>query len=193
MGEALDGSVWIFDRDGNKFGALKIDGKDLKVKKVVVAPNEQIIATISEKGPPCIFNKNGSLIKKLELHSGKVYDISISNDSKNLLTASHDQTAALWTTKGDLVQQFMGHEAPLIAVQFSPDGKYILTASADARSIVWDRSGKVVGEKARVYNDPVLRTTFAPDSKSVVAISELDCVVIFDLKFSDSLQKRDPA
>ena len=189
LGEAEDGSVWIFDMQGNNFGSLKVDGLDLKVNKVIVSPDGQFIAAISIKSIPFLFNKKGQLIKKLEIHSGPVYDISFSADSKNLVTASHDQTAALWTTNGDLVQQFKGHSQPLIAVQFSPDARYILTASIDARIIVWDRNGEIVGEKGEVYNDPILKASFAPDSKNVVAISSLDCVVIYDLKFSESSKR----
>ncbi len=185
LGEAEDGSVWIFDLNGNKFGSLKIDGTVLKVNKLVVSPNEKFIATNSKEGKAVIWDNKGKLIKKLDIHKGPVYDISFSPDSKNILTASHDQTAALWTVNGELVQLFKGHEQPLIAAQFSPDGQYILTASVDSKSIVWDRNGKLVGEKEKVYNDPVLQTSFAPDSKNVVAISSSDCVVIYDLKFSE--------
>ena len=189
LGEAVDGSIWIFDKDGDKYRALKIEGTGLKVNKVIVSPNEEFIAVISEKGAPYLWDNKGRLIKKLKVHKGPVYDISFSADSKNVLTASHDQTAALWTAKGDLIQLFEGHDQPLIAAQFSPDGNYILTASVDAKSIVWDKFGKIVGNKAKVYDDPVLRTNFAPDSKNVVAISSSDCVVIYDLKFSEGSKR----
>ncbi len=189
LGEAEDSSVWIFDLDGNKFSALIVNSEILKVNKLVVSPDAQLVATISIKGEPMIWDKKGRLIKKLEIHKGPVYDLSFSPDSKNLITASHDQTAALWTAKGDLVQQFKGHDQPLIAAEFSPNGEYILTASVDAKSIVWDRNGNRVGEKEQVYNDPVLQTSFAPDSKNVVAISSLDCVVIYDLKFSEGSKR----
>ena len=189
LGEAKDGSVWIFDLWGKKFGSLKLNGSDLKAKKVVVAPNEQLIATIPVNGHPMIWDKNGDMIKSLKIHKGPVYDLSFSPDSKNLITASHDQTAALWTEQGELVRLFEGHKQPLIAAEFSPDGQYILTASVDAKSIVWDRKGNIVGEKAEVYDDPVLETLFAPDSKNVVAISSSDCVVIYDLMFSEDSKR----
>lgn len=189
LGEAEDGSVWIFDLNGNRFSSLKIDGKILKVNKTVVSPNEKVIATVSNEGKPMIWDNEGRLIKKLEIHKGPVYDISISSDSKNILTASHDQTAALWTIEGDLIQLFKGHEQPLITAQFSPNGQYILTASVDAKSIVWNRKGDMVGEKAAIYDDPVLQTGFAPDSKNVVAISSSDCVVIYDLEFTEASKR----
>ena len=189
LGEGEDGSVWIFDFWGNSFEALKIDGEIAMVNKLVVSPDEKLIATISMQGIPVLWNNKGEMLKQLEIHTGPVYDISFAPDSKNLITASEDQTAALWTVKGALVQQFRGHDSPLIAAEFSPDGQYILTASDDARSIVWNRNGKIVGGKDRVYNDPVIQTSFAPDSKNVVAISSLDCVVIYDLKFSEQSKR----
>lgn len=189
LGEAEDGSVWIFDYWGDSFSSFSIGNDILKVNKLVVSPDEQLIATISVKGIPMIWDKKGALIKKLEIHRGPVYDISFSPDSKNLLTASHDQTAALWTDKGDLIHLLQGHNKPLMAVEFSPDGQYILTASVDARSIVWDRNGNVVGEKGEANNDPVIETGFAPDSKNVVAILSSDLIVIYNLKFSEQTKR----
>lgn len=189
VGQAEDESVWVFDLWGTNFASLKVNGAILKVKKLVVSPDEQFFATISTSGIPMVWDSKGQLLKRLEIHEGIVYDISFSPDSKNIITASEDQTAALWTVKGKLVQRFKGHSTSLITAEFSPDGQYILTASTDAKSIVWNRAGKVVGEKDQVYNDPVLQTGFSPDSKNVVAISSLDCVVIYDLKFSEESKR----
>ncbi len=185
LGEAENGSVWVFDLDSENFKPLKVGNNILKVKKLVVSDDEQFIATIPVDGPPFIWNNKGDMVKRLLIHTGPVYDLSFSTDSKYIITASHDQTAGLWTVDGELVRLLKGHDQPLIAAEFSPDGQYILTASVDAKSIVWDKNGNKIGEKEKVYNDPVLETGFAPDSKNVVAISSSDCVVIYDLRFSE--------
>lgn len=189
LGEAQDGSVWLFDYWGESYTSLELDNEVYKVNQLEVSSDGKIIATISIKGIPHIWNKDGKLIKTLDIHRGPVYDISISPDNNFLLTASHDQTAALWSADGELIRQLKGHDQPLVAVEFSPDGQFMLTVSIDARSIVWNRNGENVGEKTAIYEDPILEAHFTPDSKNIVAISSSDCVVIYDLGFTEASKR----
>ncbi|ODQ66045.1 WD40 repeat-like protein, partial [Nadsonia fulvescens var. elongata DSM 6958] len=76
--------------------------------------------------------------RKLVGHSGPVYGLSFSPDSKYLVSSSEDKTVRLWSldTYTSLVS-YKGHNHPVWDVAFSPFGHYFATASHDQTARLW--------------------------------------------------------
>lgn len=83
---------------------------------------------------------SGQTIFKISGHTGGVYAVAFSPDSRLLITAAHmDGTARVWAVAtGFTVATLRGHQAPIAGVAFSPDSKTVATASADGTARVWD-------------------------------------------------------
>lgn len=81
---------------------------------------------------------NNDNTRRLVGHSGPVYGMSFSPDSKYLISASEDKTARLWSldTYTALVS-YKGHNQPVWDVKFSPLGHYFATASQDQTARLW--------------------------------------------------------
>jgi len=74
----------------------------------------------------------------LDGHTGRVYSIDISADSKQVLTASLDKTARVWNRDGSPRAVLIGHQDRIYRAQFSPDdGRWMLTASRDGSIRLW--------------------------------------------------------
>ncbi|KAI5789118.1 WD40-repeat-containing domain protein [Geopyxis carbonaria] len=93
-------------------------------------PLESIIPSENQPTPP----KSRRLIG----HSGPVYGVSFSPDSKYLLSCSEDKSTRLWSldTYTGLVV-YKGHDAPVWDVEFGPYGHYFATASHEHTARLW--------------------------------------------------------
>jgi WD40 repeat protein len=80
----------------------------------------------------------GRELHRLKGHTGWVYAVAISPDSKILLTGSYDGTARLWdAATGKLLRRLEGHNSAVMSVSFSPSGEYILTGGGDSTTRLW--------------------------------------------------------
>ncbi|NET67353.1 MAG: peptidase C14 [Moorea sp. SIO1G6] len=108
--------------------------------------------------------------KRLEGHTGPVWDIAFSSDGKQILSGSWDRTARLWDTEsGKLIHQLEGHTGSVEAIAFSPDGKQILSGSYDNTVGLWDtESGKLI-HQLEGHTDFVNNIAFSPDGKQILS------------------------
>ncbi|RKP27510.1 WD40-repeat-containing domain protein [Syncephalis pseudoplumigaleata] len=76
--------------------------------------------------------------RRLIGHSGPVYGLSFSPDSRFLLSSSEDSTVRLWSldTYSNVVC-YRGHNYPVWDVEFGPYGFYFATASHDRTARLW--------------------------------------------------------
>ncbi|KAJ1857453.1 Transcription initiation factor TFIID subunit 5 [Coemansia sp. RSA 1822] len=92
----------------------------------------------SEEDMEAVREKTGEDSRKLIGHSGPVFGVDISFDSKYLLSCSEDKTARLWSldTMTNVVC-YRGHNYPIWDVSFAPQGFYFATASHDRTARLW--------------------------------------------------------
>ena len=76
--------------------------------------------------------------RKMVSHSGPVYAVDFSPDSRYLISCSEDRSARLWSldTFTSLVA-YKGHNQPVWDVAFGPFGHYFATASHDSTARLW--------------------------------------------------------
>ena len=75
-------------------------------------------------------------------HTGPVFGIAFSRDSRWLVTASNDTTARLWDMRaGDPTaapRVLRGHGGAVSHATFTPDGRWLVTGSFDSTVRLWD-------------------------------------------------------
>jgi WD40 repeat protein len=108
-----------------------------------------------------------------EGHTGYIYSVQYSPDSRSVLTASADQTAKRWDVKtGKLLNSYDGHSDMVENATFNPDGTIIATGSDDDTVKVWEsKSGMLLYSLGGNYPE------FSPDGK-FIALTNGDHTVL---------------
>jgi len=78
-------------------------------------------------------------LQTLEGHSGWVYSVVFSHDSRQLASASGHQTIKIWDAEtGRCMQTLEGHSGWVYSVVFSHDSRQLASASGDQTVKIWD-------------------------------------------------------
>jgi WD40 repeat protein len=101
---------------------------------------------------------NGSLLRKLRMHTQPVRCVQFAPDGKTFLTCSEDRTICIWNSKSlALISRLQGHLDEVRAARFTSDGKMIVSGSEDNTMSVWRVSdGKLIYSLLPVDRDDYL-------------------------------------
>ena len=167
-----DGLAIVWDLASGK-PLLTLTGHEGPVRFLSFSPDGTRLATGSLDGTVRIWDAvSGQWLQTFSGHEGFVADVEFSPDGKRLLTGSGDATAKVWDIlTGKELLTLRGHISTVFFVDFSPDGTRVATGSTDGNAKVWDAStGQVL------LTLPGFVVEFAPDGKSLMAISIADMV-----------------
>ncbi|KAJ2556796.1 Transcription initiation factor TFIID subunit 5 [Coemansia sp. RSA 1933] len=121
--------------------------------------------------------------RKLIGHSGPVFGLDMSFDSKYLLSASEDKTARLWSLETFTnVVCYKGHNYPIWDVSFAPQGFYFATASHDRTARLWSCDHIYALRIFAGHLSDVNCVRFHPNSKYVVTGSCDKTVRLWDVQ-----------
>lgn len=101
------------------------------------SPNQPLLATAWDKTIK-LWHTDGSLLKTLRGHQGKVRDVVFSPDGRLLASASEDSTVKLWSANGVELTTLDNHTGAVWALAFSPDGQTLASVSDDRTGLLWD-------------------------------------------------------
>ena len=132
---------------------------------------------------------SGKLLRSLEGHTGAIYDVAFSPDSRFLVSASADDTCKVWRVEDG--QRMDTLPQPLKAeytCTFSPDGQSIVAAGADNNIRVWQFVSRdkpeinpmVIARFA--HEGPIIRLAFTPDGAKLVSLAEDRTVKVWRTK-----------
>ncbi|KAJ2787582.1 Transcription initiation factor TFIID subunit 5 [Coemansia interrupta] len=121
--------------------------------------------------------------RKLVAHSGPVFGLDISYDSRYLVSCSEDKTARLWSldTYTNVVC-YKGHNYPVWDVAFAPQGFYFATASHDRTARLWSCDHIYALRIFAGHLSDVNCVRFHPNSKYVVTGSSDKSVRLWDVQ-----------
>lgn len=122
-------------------------------------------------------------------HTGLVFGVAFSPDSRLALTGSEDGTARLWDTRsGEELRALIGHEGSITSVAWSPDGRLVLTASADTTARLWDAQ---TGTEVRRFSGgtaQVSSVVFSADGRYALGASEDGSARLWEVETGAELQ-----
>jgi len=125
-------------------------------------------------------------------HSGLIYSVAFSPDSRRLVTTAEDGIARVWdTATGARLHDLVGHASRVLCAAFSPDGKRIATGGHDHNVRLWDAEtfdqvARLIGHESWVYS-----FAWRADSQLLISGSGDSTVLIWDTQpLMDRMQAR---
>jgi WD40 repeat protein len=122
----------------------------------------------------------GKLLGSPLLHSGAVYAVAFSPDSRTFVTGSacyppskdsshREGKAQLWdAAAGKLLREMVGPQGLVLAVAFSPDSKTILTGNNAKVACLWNAETGHLLSRLFLPQGAVQAVAFSPDGKAVL-------------------------
>ena len=124
-----------------------------------------------------------------DVHTGRIYSVAFSPNSKRIVSGSGDKTIQVWDTEsGDVVYgPFKGHTGPVYAVVFSPDGQRIASGSNDTSIRVWDAESGMLPALLVLdgHTGSVWSVAFSHDGKRIVSGSSDTAIRVWDAESGD--------
>ena len=130
---------------------------------------------------PVVEEDWNACMQTLEGHSGFVFSVAFSPDSKLVASGSSDNTVKIWdAATGACTQTLEGHSDYVRSVAFSPDSKLVASGSYDKTVKIWDTATGVYTQTLEGHSGFVCSVAFSPDSKLVASGSYDKTVKIWD-------------
>jgi WD40 repeat protein len=110
-----------------------------RVVNIAFSPDGKLLATASTEGDTPVKLWDVAARREIAtLHTGWVWGLGFSPDSKTLATSGVDTTIQLWDVAlRQVVTTLTGHTGPIDEVAFSPDGNTLASASVDKTVRLW--------------------------------------------------------
>jgi len=121
-----------------------------------------------------------ALVGPIKGHTGRIYSICFSPDSKQIVSCSGDETIRVWNAQTGVSVCLLSGHTGVGTVAFSQDGKHVASGSIDMTIRVWDvNSGQLVWgpimTQAMVYF-----LGFSPNGHAIVSVSNKGDVGVWD-------------
>ncbi|MCS7197360.1 MAG: WD40 repeat domain-containing protein [Candidatus Bipolaricaulota bacterium] len=133
--ESVQGGVWL---EHAVWVKTYLNGRSL-----AYAPGSKLIATPGGFGQIFLYNAlDGTLVRVLRGHEGKVTAVAFSPDGTKLASGDEFGMIRIWNVADGTVSHERGaHEAKVTGLLFSPDGSLLVSAGDEYKVKVWGTEG----------------------------------------------------
>jgi WD40 repeat protein/serine/threonine protein kinase len=118
---------------------------------------------------------------RLRGHTGTVWSVAFSPDSKTLASASEDGTVKLWDMATGQERATLRHSDFSRAVAFSPDGKTLASVNNGAIVTLWDVAAGQKQTSLEGDQNGLRSVAFSPDGKALAAGTGFGTVGLWDV------------
>jgi WD40 repeat protein len=151
----------------------RFGGRGLYFGDVVFSADGTMVATGEERRTPSVIIwdvATGKQLCQLQEHTGLVWSLAFSPDSKLLASGSLDKTLRLWNTStGKEVHRFTGHGGGVLSTAFAPDGKLLASGSEDRTIRLWDVARRKELRRLEGHTGSVNSVAFSPDGQTLAS------------------------
>ena len=163
--------------------------------RVAWSPDGATIA-VQNAGEPTLDLLDAQSLEPIRLwkhsHSGPVFSVAFSPDSRRILTASGDGIVRVWdAATGERLHDLVGHGNHVLCAVYSPDDKRIASGGIDQNIRIWD--AETFEQVARLggHEDYVYALVWGADSQQLISSSGDYTVRIWDTQpLKDRMQAR---
>ncbi len=134
------------------------------------SPDGEYLATASLDGAVSLWNAEGLLVRKMQIHTKPALGIAFSPDGEVLATASADATVTVFAPSGRIMHRMKSHRTNVLTVAWSPDGRFLASGSEDMTVRIHTKNGSLVSTLTGQMQ-PVTAVEFSRDGKRL-AIAE---------------------
>jgi hypothetical protein len=163
-----------------------LDGHADVILDMAFSPNGKALATCSYDRTVKLWDvDSGKLLRTLKEHSDAVYGVCFNPDGSLLASAGADRAVKVWRVDtGKLLYTLSEATDWVYAVAWSPDGQRLAAAGVDKSIRVWQPgdSGAKLLQSVFAHEGPVIRLTYARDSKTLYSLGEDRTVKAWDVR-----------
>lgn len=139
-----------------------LDGHAAAVNTVAFAGPGRLVSG-SDDFTVRLWDAGTASARVLHTHAGKVTDLAVSPDGRNVASASWDGTIGLSDLTGGNTDTLAGHGSNVNAVAFSGDGRALYSASADGTLRVWNVADRTEARVLVRHGFGINEIVLAPD------------------------------
>jgi WD40 repeat protein len=127
--------------------------------------------------------ERAEILHTFEGHEGRINDIAIRPDDRQVVSASQDETLKVWDIEsGKVLQTLRGHTASVNAVALTSDGRYAISGSDDQTIKMWDLEAGREVRSLEGHQGPVHVVKVTPDGLYAVSGSSDKTIRVWKLE-----------
>jgi WD40 repeat protein/transcriptional regulator with XRE-family HTH domain len=164
-----------------------------RIRRVAWSPDGTQLASCGDDGSICLWEaSNGTLLGKLQGHSGIVMSVDWSRDGVRLASGGGGRDGGelfVWNRKtGELVQTLKGHPDSVFAVAWSSTGDVLVSGSSDGTIRWWDVETAECLRTCEGHEGGVWSLRVSPDGRWLASSGNDSTVRLWDLESAELLR-----
>ncbi len=178
--------LWFTDLMGGTFSQTYI-GAGVPIFKVVVSPDNKLLAAVGEKGTVVLFDADrGDLLDRLSGHIDTVWTIVFHPQGQWFATAGDDCRIIFWSPSTREKLDVRNTPGKVYALALSPDGKLLASGGSDNNITLWDTTQKKALQTLKGHSGFIQGIAFSSDGRLLASGSTDNTARIWDLKTGET-------